>query len=112
MTDNVDSVALLETDERSCQNLFSVVHDIGDRSQHPVHAGTHEVEAGLIIQLLELLLLPALSGLHRVLVEVAPSGFNRLRGNVVNLSSREQLQRPRHKSLATSRCLLLDKKGI
>src|SRR5258706_4840761 len=148
MTDNVDSVALLETDERGRQNFFSDVGNIWDRSQHPIHAGTHslephvhfpsvcklrpqrgefavmelrsnlsyssnhKVETGLIIQLFELFLLPALSGLHRVFVEVAPSGLDRLRGNVVNLSGREQLQRPRHKSFAASWCLLFDKKRI
>src|SRR5258706_2137775 len=66
------------------------------------HPSNHEVEAGLLVQCLELLLRPALSGLDRVLVEVAPPRLDRLRSDAVDLGGCKQLQRTRHKSLAAS----------
>src|SRR5258706_746126 len=44
VTDNVDSVALLETNERGQQNFFSDVGYSWDGSHHPIHARTHTLE--------------------------------------------------------------------
>src|SRR5258706_5120506 len=64
------------------------------------HSGNHKVETRFLVQRLELLLHPALSGFYWVFVEVAPSRLDRFGGDAVNLSCCEQLQRMGHKSLA------------
>src|SRR5258706_2137865 len=69
------------------------------------------METRLLVQCLELLLRPAFSGFYWVLIEVTPSGLDRLRSDVVDFSSGEQLQRTRHKSLAACQRLLFDEKG-
>src|SRR5258706_12487953 len=69
------------------------------------------MEAWFLVESLKLLLRPALGRLHRVLVEVAPSRLDRLRGNVVYLGRCKQLQRAGHKGLAPSRWFLFDEEG-
>src|SRR5258706_4107520 len=44
VTNNVDSVALLEANEQGQQNLLSGVGNSRDGDQHPIHAGTHTLE--------------------------------------------------------------------
>src|SRR5258706_5117827 len=44
MTDDVNTVAFLQANERGHQYFFSVVGYVRDSGQHPIHTGTHVLD--------------------------------------------------------------------